>query len=192
MRLIVVDGLDGVGKDTHAHLIMKRYEALGERLVVRSHPESDNFFGLQTKAALRGNGKVDKVRASIFYAFDVLRSLRRFYRKGEYDTVIFVRYLVGTAYLPFGLAGIAYRVFEKFVPVSEYMFFLDAEPDVLLRRIKRRKIKEIFEIEDSLVRVRKKALALVSDWNIIDTSSSVEETYSKIEGILDRLDKKSS
>ena len=29
MRLIIVDGLDGVGKDTHALRIKERYEALG-------------------------------------------------------------------------------------------------------------------------------------------------------------------
>ena len=31
MRLIIVDGLDGVGKDTHAQLIKERYEKNGYR-----------------------------------------------------------------------------------------------------------------------------------------------------------------
>jgi len=42
MRFIVIDGLDGAGKDTHAELIKRRYLSMGERVVFRSHPEDDN------------------------------------------------------------------------------------------------------------------------------------------------------
>ena len=54
MRLIIIDGLDGVGKDTHAKLIKDRYEQMGENVIIRSHPEADNFFGKKTKEALLG------------------------------------------------------------------------------------------------------------------------------------------
>ena len=54
MRLIIVDGLDGVGKDTHANLIKKRYEEKGEKVAIRSHPTSDNYFGRKAKNALLG------------------------------------------------------------------------------------------------------------------------------------------
>jgi dTMP kinase len=188
MRLIIIDGLDGVGKDTHAQLIKQRYESRGERAIIRSHPERDNFFGLQAKRALLGVGLLNKIRATLFYPLDVLRSFRWYYTSEEYDTFIVVRYLIGTAYLPLGLSRIAYRVIEKFAPLSSYMFFLDATPEVLLKRIQMRKEKEVFETYSSLVRVRKKALRLVGTWFIIDTSSSIAQTYEKIEVILDRLD----
>ena len=58
LRLIIVDGLDGVGKDTHANLIKERYENRGEKVIIRSHPESDNYFGIKTKKALLGKGKI--------------------------------------------------------------------------------------------------------------------------------------
>ena len=90
MRLIIVDGLDGVGKDTHAQLIKKRYEKKGESVIIRSHPESDNFYGQKTKKALLGKGKINRLIASVFYALDVLRSLRRYYHKPEYDTLIYI------------------------------------------------------------------------------------------------------
>lgn len=191
MRLIIVDGLDGVGKDTHARFIKKRYESKGETVVIRSHPESDNIFGLKTKKALFGAGKFNRLKASVFYAFDVLRSLRRYYRRNsDYDTLIMVRYLMGTAYLPRGLGRYAYRVFEKFVPVSPYMFFLDAQPEILFERVKDRKKMEMFETYIALVRVRKKALELAEGWIVIDTSQSIEETRVHIEEVLDTLDGK--
>lgn len=187
MRLIIVDGLDGVGKDTHARLIKERYEKKGETVIIRSHPESDNYYGRKAKKALLGSGKINRLNASIFYALDVLRSLRIYYRKPRHDTLIMVRYLMGTAYLPSGLAKIAYRVFDKFVPTSEHMFFLDAPPKELLERIKRRKQKEMFETYKKLVTVRKRALNFVKDWHIIDTTKPIEQTYAQIDVILNRL-----
>ncbi len=188
MRLIIVDGLDGVGKDTHANLIKKRYEKKGESVVIRSHPQSDNFFGKKAKIALLGSGKINRLKASIFYAFDVIRSIRKYYHKGESDNLIIVRYLIGTAYLPRKLAKIGYKVFEKFVPTSNYMFFLDAPPSELLERIKKRDEIEMFETYDALKRVRNKALNLVKNWYIIDTTQSIEKTHERINDILDLLD----
>ena len=188
MRLIVVDGLDGVGKDTHAQLIKQRYETKSEVVVIRSHPTSDNYFGRKAKMALLGSGKRNRLKASVFYALDVLRSLRIYYRHPQQDTLIMVRYLVGTAYLPGGLGRLAYQVFEKLVPLSEYMFFLDASPKVLQERIGLRSEKEMFETYASLVKVRKRALLLVKSWHVVNTNRSIEETFDDINKILDTLD----
>jgi dTMP kinase len=187
MRLIVVDGLDGVGKDTHAAMIKKYYEKKGEKVIIRSHPTNDNFFGRKTKKALLETGKINIIKASVFYMFDVLRSIRKFYHRNDIDTIIMVRYLVGTAYLPERLAKIAYRFFLGFVPTSKYMFFLDAEPKEVMKRFNKRDELEMFETLDNLVKVRQKALILVKNWNIIDTSGSINETFSKIEKVLDNL-----
>jgi dTMP kinase len=189
MRLIIIDGLDGVGKDTQARLIKKRYEKLGNKVKIRSHPESDNFFGRKAKKALLGKGKINKLKAAVFYMMDVLFSIRRFYKKNNYDTLIMVRYLVGTAYLPKRFAKIAYSFFENFVPTSKYMFFLDAAPEILLKRIENRKEKEMFENIKEFEKVRKKALYLVRNWNIIDISGSIDDSSSKIERILNNLEK---
>ena len=189
MRLIIVDGLDGVGKDTQAQLIKNRYEKKGEQVVLRTHPSADNYFGKKAKAALLSKGKINKIKASIFYMMDVLRSIRKYSRRKDIDTLIMVRYLVGTAYLPFRLAKIAYGFFENFVPTSKYMFFLDASPEEMAKRIEERTEKEMFETLDELEKVRNKALYLVKNWNIIDASGSIEDTFIKIDKILTKLDK---
>jgi len=189
MRLIIVDGLDGVGKDTHAQLIKQRYEVKGEKVIVRSHPESDNYYGRTAKKALLGQGKINRLKASVFYAMDVMYSLRRYYRKPTSDTLIMVRYLMGTAYLPRRLTKTGYRFFKKLVPTSPYMFFLDAKPEELVERIKQRSETEMFETQEAFLKVRSKALDLAAGWHIINTGQSIEQTYSVIEKILDELDK---
>lgn len=190
MRLIIVDGLDGVGKDTHALLIKKRYEDKGEKVVLRSHPTSDNIYGKKSKQALFGTGKINKIKASVFYMLDVLRSVKNFYRKKDVDTLIMVRYLVGTAYLPSKIAGFGYKFFSNFVPTSKYMFFLDAPPEELLKRVKIRSELEMFETLKDFKKVRKIALGLVEDWFVVDTTGSVDQTYTFIEEKLDFLDGK--
>lgn len=192
MRLIIIDGLDGSGKDTHAELVKERYEKKGEEVALRSHPHPDNFFGVRGKRALFGESRKDRILASIFYALDVIRSLIKYYEDRDFDTLIMVRYLLGTAYLPSGLAGISYEFFKRTVPTSKYMFFLDSPPSELSRRLKEdREGTEMFETVDKLTQVREKILDLIGDeWYRIDTSQPKSEAFKSISRILDELDRK--
>jgi len=159
-------------------------------VVVRSHPTNDHFFGRLSKQALLGQGTLKKIKASLFYALDVLHSVRYFYQKGDSDVLIMVRYLIGTAYLPRSLVKLGYTFFERFVPTSEYMFFLDTDPTVLFTRTQKRQNHEMFETLEALQEVHEKALPLLSGWYIIDTSGSIEHTFSQIQDILKLLDEK--
>ena len=192
MRLIIVDGLDGVGKDTHGKLIAEYYKDKGEKVILRSHPAVDNYFGKKAKKALLQPGKTNKVKASIFYMLDVLRSIRKYYRPKKPGTLIMVRYLMGTAYLPKKLVKQGYLFFEHFVPISPYMLFLDAPTEEILNRIKQRSEHEIFETYEALEKVRKKAMLLIDKWFIIDTSQSVDDTFAAICLILQDLDNKNN
>ncbi|MFN3384906.1 MAG: thymidylate kinase [Archaeoglobaceae archaeon] len=187
MRFIVVDGLDGAGKDTHAKLIAKRYERKGERVLIRNHP-SDSFFGRRAKKSLLGRGKISHLKASIYYFLDVIYSLLRYYRRA--DTLVFVRYIGGVFYLPTPIAKILYRFFSTVLPTSRYMFFLEAKPEVLLERLSKRDEKEMFENIRALQEVRERALSLLKGWHIINTEKEIEKTRTEIEKILDELDGK--
>ncbi len=184
MRFIVIDGLDGSGKDTQANLIHQKYILKGENVILRSHPSDDNHYGIKAKKALLGTGKLNKFKASLYYALDVIRSVKMYYNKA--DTVIFVRYLMGVAYLPFPVAKFLYIIFAFFLPASKYMFFIDVNPDVALKRLKKRDDTEMFENLEDLIKVRKKALKLAQKWNIINGNEAVEDVQEQIELILDK------
>jgi len=190
MRFIVVDGLDGSGKDTQAKLIAEKYLSNGKSVIIRSHPSEDNSYGIKAKKALLGHGKINHVMASVYYAMDVIRSVRMY--KESADTVIMVRYLMGVAYLPMPLARLLYKFFIIILPTSNYMFFLDVEPEILMKRLSKRSEKEMFENLRDLMMVRSKALNLTAGWHIINNGHSVEESQKEINEILDELDKKHS
>jgi dTMP kinase len=190
MRFIIIDGLDGAGKDTHARLIVEKYSSQGEKVIFRSHPESDNKYGLKAKEALLGEGKINHMKASIYYALDVIRSLRLYHEKKDApaDTLIFSRYLLGVAYLPNPLGKILYKLLAAILPTTSYMFFLDVTPEESLRRVSEREEHEMFENIDDLVKTREKALKLVDDWHIISTCGSIENVQNIIDAILDNID----
>jgi dTMP kinase len=190
MRFIIIDGLDGAGKDTHARLIVEKYAAYGEKVIFRSHPESDNSYGLKAKEALLGEGKLNHIKASIYYALDVIRSLRLYHDPAESpsNTLVFSRYLLGVAYLPNPLGKILYKILAAVLPTTAYMFFLDVTPEESLRRLSEREEHEMFENLDDLIKTREKALELVDDWYIINTCGSIENVQKTIDTILDELD----
>jgi dTMP kinase len=190
MRFIIIDGLDGSGKDTHANLVREKYLSKGENVILRTHPSNDNIYGVRAKNALLKHGKINHILASMFYAMDVIRSVRIYYGKGE--SIIMVRYLMGVAYLPFPIARLLYSFFRMVLPTSDYMFFLDVEPDELLKRLLRRNEHEMFENLNDLIKVRGKALELAKDWNIINTGNSIEQAQIEINKILDNLDSEDS
>jgi len=186
MRFIVVDGLDGSGKDTQAKLIGEKYLSNGETVIIRSHPSDDNRYGIKSKQALLGVGKFNHIMASVYYALDVIRSVRMYNKKA--DNLIMIRYLMGVAYLPMPIANVLYKFFTFILPISEYMFFLDVEPEILMERLSARNENEMFENLNDLIKVRKKALQLTNGWHIIRTSHSINESHMEIDTVLDRLD----
>lgn len=186
MRFIVVDGLDGSGKDTHARLIAEKYLSIDESVVIRTHPSEDNPYGRKAKKALLGHGKFNHIMASVYYAMDVIRSVRM-YRESA-DTLIMVRYLMGVAYLPMPVAKLFYKFFICILPTSDYMFFLDVDPETLMKRLSTRSEKEMFENLQDLKKVRNKALKLTNGWHIINNEQSIKESQKEIVKILDELD----
>ncbi|MDH7477064.1 MAG: thymidylate kinase [Candidatus Bathyarchaeota archaeon] len=179
---IVIDGLDASGKSTQAFRLYNFLKSNGKRVYFRFHPSNDNFFGVKAKQFLYSKGKSAHFAAAFFYMVDVIRSIL-LYSWRKFDYVIFVRYLMGTAYLPSPLHKIAYYFFASIVPTSKFMFFLDVTPQEAYKRIRQvRERREMFESLEELERIRRKALylALVGEWKIINANRPVAEIEKEI------------
>jgi dTMP kinase len=137
---------------------------------VRTHPSNDNVFGRYAGRFLYSRGRGAHFASAFFYMFDVFHSIF-LYSWQRYDITIFVRYLMGAAYLPSPLHVYAYRFFSAIVPRSRAMFFLDVPPEVAFERIRlNRDKREMFEDMSSLRKVRARALSLttIGRWILID------------------------
>jgi len=179
---IVIDGLDASGKSTQALRLYNFLGNHGKTVFLRFHPSNDNFFGVEAKQFLYLKGKSAHFAAAFFYMLDVIRSIS-LYSWRRYDYLIFVRYLMGTAYLPSPLHRIAYHFFASIVPTSNLMFFLDVSPEEACRRIQQtRDRREMFESLEELKRIRRKALDLASidKWIITNANKPINEVEKEI------------
>ena len=70
MKFIVIDGLDGSGKDTQINLLADMYKKQGKNVVIRSHPCNDNRYGRKSKEALVKTGKFNHIKATIYFGLD--------------------------------------------------------------------------------------------------------------------------
>jgi len=182
LKLVIIDGLDGCGKSTQAHLMLQSLKKMNKTACLRVHPEIDNWFGLKARAYLYSKGKSAHFASALFYMADVIHSIL-LYSWRDADFVIFVRYLMGTAYLPSPLDTVAYNFFASVVPKSNSMFFLDVNPEEAASRIaKNRKQTEMFENLGALKKVRAKALSLTrfDKWIIIDSNKPALEVASAL------------
>ncbi len=181
MKFIVIDGLDGSGKDTQIDLIAKYYKSQGKKVVVRSHPCDDNRYGRKSRQALLGTGKINHIKATIYFGLDAIRSVRKYSHDDTIDVLIFSRYVLAVMYLPNVINTITYKIVCTVLPTSDTMFFLDVSPEESLRRIgSRDEETEMFENIESLTKNREVSKKFTYNWNVIDGDQSIEEISNQI------------
>jgi dTMP kinase len=191
MRWIVVDGIDGSGKTTHALWIKEYYQKKGESTLIYFHP-SEKIPGKISKVALKKSGRMMQLVAAVFFIFDVLCSLKSMKRESKrYDNIVFVRYLMATAYLPERFVDSGYNFFRKLLPIPERLLLIDIDPVIAYTRITARQEEmEMFEALDQLEKIRKRMLALAkNNWCVIDNSCCDEESVKQLTEILERWDR---
>ncbi|OGS42003.1 MAG: hypothetical protein A3K67_06155 [Euryarchaeota archaeon RBG_16_62_10] len=181
MKLIAVDGLDGCGKNSHASRIKSLLEDRGARVFVVSHPSS-RLFGRLSKRSLEASGPLARAFATAFFTADVLASVSWLRRQKSDGYAVFVRYLLGTAYLPRRLAPLGYGLFRRLLPSPDLALFVDIDPRVALRRIHARGDRmEMFETLHKLDQVRSVAKSIAKDgWVTVDNSIDGEGPFAEV------------
>ena len=180
-KFIVIDGLDGCGKDTQVRLLAEMYQNQGRSVVVRSHPCNDNRFGRKSKQALLKTGKINHLIATVYFGLDAIRSVVKYTHDDNVDVLIFSRYILAVMYLPNVVNTIVYKIVAFVLPTSDCMFFLDVSPEESLRRIgNRNEETEMFENIDALKESRLKSQKFTYNWNVVSADDSPEIISQKI------------
>lgn len=180
-KFIVIDGLDGSGKDTQVNLLADMYKKQGRDVTIRSHPCCDNKFGRKSKIALTKKGKLNHLLATLYFGLDALRSVQMYYYNKDTDVVIFSRYTMAVAYLPDAVGGIVYKIVSLTLPKSDCMFFLDVSPEESKRRIEARgDVEEMFDSLESLKKVRSRTKNVTYEWNVVSGDDPVDVISQKI------------
>ena len=180
-KFIVIDGLDGSGKDTQVNLLAEAYKKQGRQVTVRSHPCCDNRYGRKSKQALLKTGKLNRIKATVYFGLDAIRSGVKYTHDDDVDVLIFSRYILAVMYLPNGINTLVYKIVAFVLPTSDCMFFLDITPEESLRRIgSRNEETEMFENIDSLRENRAKSQKFTYNWNVVSADDAPDVISEKI------------
>lgn len=140
----------------------------------------DNKYGIKSKEALLKTGKINHLKATVYFGLDAIRSIRKYYNNDNIDVLIFSRYIMSVVYLPNVINIIIYKFVSFVLPTSEYMFFLDVSPEESLKRIDNRSEEtEMFENMEELEKPEQ-IKKVTYDWNIIDADNSIAKVNDEI------------
>ncbi|AGI47759.1 Thymidylate kinase [Thermoplasmatales archaeon BRNA1] len=182
MAWYVVDGMDGSGKSTAAEMLREELESRGRKVFLVTHPNVSCVVGRMEAKFLTIEGKPAMMLSTMCYIADVLRSLTIMRaRLRKYDDFVFVRYIMGVAYLPESKVPKVYRMVERILPMPDTKYLIDVDPDTALSRIDTRgEEKEVFETRDKLEETRRKMMSVSDGWIIVDNTKDMEDTRRQI------------
>jgi dTMP kinase len=183
---IVLEGIDGTGKSTHAKRLGSYYSSLGQEVVLSREP-TDGPWGRKLRESA-STSRLDPEEELEFFLRDrrehveqvILPSLE------QGKVVILDRYYFSTmAYQGargFDPAEIRRRN-EAFAPVPDWLFILDVEVEIALQRIgSRGDVANHFERRESLERCREIFLSLRDESfvRVIPASGDMDEIAHRI------------
>lgn len=154
-KVIVIEGIDGSGKDTAIESLVKYFKTKNLKVSVLKSL-SGKILGPVIREKLQDPNTNKKQLTSMFIAelFEVEEVLKN--KLETYDYVICNRWIYSTmAYNSNSLAEMnAIMVLSATEVQPDYIFYLDIPVDVAIDRISVRNKKEIFENKDKLEQVR--------------------------------------
>ena len=183
--LIVIEGIDGSGKSTHARLLADYFESKSRKVVVSHEPTSGPFGQKLRDSAFTGRLSPDE-ELELFLA-DRRHHLENLVNPAleNGEVVILDRYYFSTmAYQ--GARGFDPQAIkemnEKFAPRPDFLFILDIPIDLALDRIGIRDGQaNAFEKKEDLLKCQEIFKAITGDYvTHIDSSQSMETVHDLI------------
>jgi dTMP kinase len=183
---IVLEGIDGTGKSSHAKRLASYFSSLG-REVVQSREPTDGPWGKKLRDSA-STGRLDPEEELECFLRDRREHVEQLIKPAlaEGKVVILDRYYFSTmAYQ--GARGFdpqeIRRRNEEFAPVPDWLFILDVELDTALQRIGHRgDTANHFERRDALQRCREIFLSLKNEpfARVISAEGSMDEIAHQI------------
>jgi len=186
---VVFEGIDGTGKTTVLHSVVKRLE--GQRIHITREP-TDTLLG---DAVRWGVQRGDPVLEALLFAADRsqhVKEIRRYLEKGY--SVISDRYIWSSiAYQSVGLSGVVEdpeawitELHRPFHVESDHVLLFVCDPDVCMTRISSRSDISRFERKGFLERVQQVYLRLAEHHGarVVDASRPFEDVCSDVESVL--------
>jgi len=185
---ICIEGIDGSGKTTQAHRLVKTLTKKGYDAVYTTEPSKGTYGKIIRKHILQGNNRVPTVVEAVLFAADrvdhVENEVKPLLKAGK--TVVCDRYVYSSiAYQgAVNLNQEWIRELNKHAVKPDLAVYIDVLPKIVINRIKRR--KSVMETLQTQENVRKLYLKLVEEKQLVmvDGNVSIKEVAEAIENMV--------
>jgi dTMP kinase len=196
---IVLEGIDGSGKDTHLKFLAKELRELGYVVVETAEPSRDRVGTFLKRYAKRKEERLPAESEALLYASDRFDHVKNVIRPAllRDQIVISARYYYSSmAYQ--GAVGVDLdwiKEMNRFALKPDLAVLLDILPEYSLHRLKRR--RSIYEDSDYLRKVRDIYIRLVDEGELVKVDADRPkrvvqgELLSMIQELVERRNAKS-
>jgi len=185
---ICVEGIDGSGKTTQAHRLVKTLIKKGYNAVYTTEPSKGIYGKIIRKHLLQGNNRVPTVVEAVLFAADrvdhVENEVKPLLRTGK--IVVCDRYVYSSiAYQ--GASSLNQEWIKEINKIAiqpDLAIYIDVPPEVVINRLKRRKsVMETLQIQK---KVREQYLKLVKEKQLVMVygNASIREVAKTIENVV--------
>jgi dTMP kinase len=193
---ICIEGIDGSGKTTQAHHLVKALRKAGYDAVYTSEPTNGVYGKLIKNHLLQGEFRIPPILEALLFTVDrfdhVQREITPLLNQGK--IIICDRYLYSSiAYQGTSHQNVRWvKEINKQVKKPDLAIYIDIPPETVINRLKRRR-KTVMETLETQRQVRKQYLKLVDEKKFIKiyghtSKKQVAEAIQNI--VLDFLEKK--
>ncbi|MBI4159820.1 dTMP kinase [Candidatus Wolfebacteria bacterium] len=190
-RFVVFEGIDGAGKSTQDHLLLRWLRKRGIKAVYASNP-SQFSIGKFIRSHLSGTLQINPEALQVLFTADRVYQLERLIipslKKGAW--VILDRYTLSTlAYGALDIKDVSWLAeLNRKCLKPDLTILLRISPEEAMRRIKKeRSSKEIFEKKKKIIAVARNYEKLVKRTKnvvVIDGEEAIEKIGEKISSLL--------
>ncbi|WNZ28945.1 MAG: dTMP kinase [Candidatus Bathyarchaeota archaeon] len=180
-KFICIEGLDGSGKTTHTHKLVRNLRKHGFDAVYTTEPSRGELGSFIRGTILEGKKRVPRVVEAVLFAADRIEHLQKDVKPAlDQGKIVVSDRCVYSSLAYQGSAGLELDWIEKinsaaFLP--DLTVYLDVAPEVVVERIRRKKsVMEHLEIQRE---VQKVYLKYVKDGKLVPINA--DRTKSRVE-----------
>ena len=149
---ICIEGLDGSGKTTHAHRIVRNLQKQGFDAVYTTEPSLGELGKFIRKTVLQGKKRVPRVVEALLFAVDRVEHVEKDVKPAlEEGKIVISDRCVYSSLAYQGAAGLDLEWIEEINRMAlppDLAIYIDVPPEVVLERIKRKKsVMEMLETQ---------------------------------------------
>ena len=192
---ICIEGLDGSGKTTHAHRIVRSLQKQGFDAVYTTEPSTGDLGKfIRSSAVLEGKKRVPRVVEALLFAVDRVEHLEKDVKPALADGKVVISDRCVYSSLAYqGAAGLDLEWIEEINRMAlppDLAIYIDVPPEVVLERIKRK--KSVMEMLETQRKVQEVYMKYVENGKLVAVDGDkgkAEVTKNILAVILDFLEK---